>query len=191
MPVDCVFPVALIMQGIWGAINAVALLAGRQFGRAVGPLAVAGGAQGAELVSPGGFAVARSEPHEHRQGGPGGTLANYRCYRCGDGQWLFFGAFTNAFIQRGFTAVGAGWILEDPRIGGDVGRVRQPENIGWVTRELEQAFASQTRAASWPRWRTRTARPPRPGTRPTGWTTSRSGPSGCGRSCATTRARTS
>ena len=147
VPVDCVFPVALIMQGIWGAINAVALLAGRQLGRAVGPLAVAGGAQGAELVSPGGFAVARSEPHEHRQGGPGGTLANYRCYRCGDGQWLFFGAFTNAFIQRGFTAVGAGWILADPRIGGDVGRVRQPENIGWVTRELEQAFASQTRAA--------------------------------------------
>ena len=146
VPVDCVFPVALIMQGIWGAINAVALLAGRQLGRAVGPLAVAGG-RGAELVSPGGFAVARSEPHEHRQGGPGGTLANYRCYRCGDGQWLFFGAFTNAFIQRGFTAVGAGWILADPRIGGDIGRVRQPENIGWVTRELEQAFASQTRTA--------------------------------------------
>jgi crotonobetainyl-CoA:carnitine CoA-transferase CaiB-like acyl-CoA transferase len=147
VPVDCVFPVALIMQGIWGAITAVALLAGRQFGRAVAPLAVAGGAHGAELVSPGGFAVARSEPHEHRPGGPGGTLPNYRCYRCGDGQWLFFGAFTNAFIQRGFTAVGAGWVLEDPRIAADIGLVRRPENIGWVTRELERAFASQSRAA--------------------------------------------
>jgi CoA-transferase family III len=78
VPVDCVFPVALIMQGIWGAITAVALLAGRQFGRAVAPLAVAGGAHGAELVSPGGFATARSEPHQHRPGGPGGTLPNYR-----------------------------------------------------------------------------------------------------------------
>ncbi|MDQ2876755.1 MAG: CoA transferase, partial [Actinomycetota bacterium] len=53
VPVDCVFPVALIMQGIWAAITAVALLAGRQLGRAVAPLVVAGGAHGAELVSPG------------------------------------------------------------------------------------------------------------------------------------------
>jgi crotonobetainyl-CoA:carnitine CoA-transferase CaiB-like acyl-CoA transferase len=146
VPVDCVFPVALIMQGIWAAITAVALLAGRQLGRAVAPLAVAGGAHGAELVSPGGFAAARAEPHEHRPGGPGGTLANYRCYRCADGQWLFFGAFTNAFIQRGFAAVGAGWILDDPRIAGDVGRVRRGENLGWVTRELARAFAARPRA---------------------------------------------
>jgi crotonobetainyl-CoA:carnitine CoA-transferase CaiB-like acyl-CoA transferase len=146
VPVDCVFPVALVMQGIWAATTAVALLAGRQRGQAVAPLAVAGGAHGAELVSPGGFAAARSEPHEHRPGGPGGTLANYRCYRCADGQWLFFGAFTNAFIQRGFTAVGAGWIFDDPRIAGDVGRVRRGENIGWVTGELERAFAARPRA---------------------------------------------
>jgi crotonobetainyl-CoA:carnitine CoA-transferase CaiB-like acyl-CoA transferase len=146
VPVDCVFPVSLIMQGIWAAITAVALLAGRQLGRAVAPLVVAGGAHGAELVSPGGFAAARAEPYEHRPGGPGGALANYRCYRCADGQWLFFGAFTNAFIQRGFAAVGAGWILDDPRIGGDVGQVRRGENIGWVTRELERAFAARPRA---------------------------------------------
>jgi len=146
VPVDCVFPVALIMQGIWAAITAVALLAGRQLGRTVAPLAVAGGAHGAELVSPGGFAAARAEPHEHRPGGPGGTLANYRCYRCADGQWLFFGAFTDAFIRRGFAAVGAGWILDDPRIGGDIGRVRRGENLGWVTRELERAFAARSRA---------------------------------------------
>ncbi|HEY6479777.1 MAG TPA: CoA transferase [Streptosporangiaceae bacterium] len=146
VPVDCAFPVALIMQGIWAATTAVALLAGRQLGRTVAPLVVAGGAHGAELVSPGGFAAARAEPHEHRPGGPGGTLANYRCYRCADGQWLFFGAFTNAFIRRGFAAVGAGWILDDPRIGGDIGRVRRGENLGWVTRELEQAFAARSRA---------------------------------------------
>jgi crotonobetainyl-CoA:carnitine CoA-transferase CaiB-like acyl-CoA transferase len=146
VPVDCVFPVSLIMQGIWAAITAVALLAGRQLGRSVAPLVVAGGAHGAELVSPGGFAAARAEPHEHRPGGPGGTLANYRCYRCADGRWLFFGAFTNAFIQRGFAAVGAGWILDDPRIAGDIGRVRRGENIGWVTRELERAFAARPRA---------------------------------------------
>jgi crotonobetainyl-CoA:carnitine CoA-transferase CaiB-like acyl-CoA transferase len=146
VPVDCVFPVALVMQGIWAAITAVAALIGARRGTARLPLVIAGGAHGAELVSPGGFAAARDEPHEHRPGGPGGTLPNYRCYRCADGQWLFFGAFTNAFIQRGFTAVGAGWILADPRLDGDIGRVRRGENIGWVTRELEQAFAARPRA---------------------------------------------
>jgi crotonobetainyl-CoA:carnitine CoA-transferase CaiB-like acyl-CoA transferase len=146
VPVDVVFPVSLIMQGIWGAITAVAALVGRQRGTADLPLVVAGGAHGAQLVSPGGFAAARDEPHEQRPGGPGGTLPNYRCYRCGDGHWLFFGAFTNAFIQRGFQAVGAGWVLDDPRLGGDVGAVRRPENIRWVTQELTRAFATRSRA---------------------------------------------
>ncbi len=108
---------------------------------------IAGGAHGGQLVSPGGFAAGRDEPHVQRPGGPGGTLPNYRCYRCRDGQWLFFGAFTAAFIERGFRAAGAAWILDDPRIGGDPARVRQPENLGWVTRELEQLFQGQPRAA--------------------------------------------
>ncbi len=147
VPVDCIYPVALYMQGIWAAITAVALLVGRQLGRPLAPLVVAGGAHGGQLVSPGGFAAGRDEPHMQRPGGPGGTLPNYRCYRCGDGQWLFFGAFTAAFIDRGFRAAGAAWILDDPRIGGDPAMVRQPENLRWVTRELEQLFQGQPRAA--------------------------------------------
>ena len=79
------------MQGIWAAIVAVALLIGRQRGLALAPLAVAGGAHGAQLVSPGNFAAGRDEPHVHRPGGPGGALPNYRTYRCADGQWLFLG----------------------------------------------------------------------------------------------------
>ena len=64
---------------------------------AVGPDAGGPGRGGrgarAPLVSPGGFAAGRDEPHLHRPNGPGGTLPNYRCYRCADGRWLFFGAF--------------------------------------------------------------------------------------------------
>ena len=100
VPVDCIYPVALHMQGIWAATVTVAWLTGRQSGRPLAPLAVAGGAHGAQLVSPGGFAIGRDEPHLHRPNGPGGTLPNYRCYRCGDGRWLFFGAFTTVFIAR-------------------------------------------------------------------------------------------
>ncbi len=48
--------------------------------------------------------------------GPCPTTATYRC---ADGEWLFLGAFTNAFIERGLAAAGAGWILlDDPRVGG-------------------------------------------------------------------------
>jgi crotonobetainyl-CoA:carnitine CoA-transferase CaiB-like acyl-CoA transferase len=146
VPVDCIYPLALHMQGIWAAIVAVALLTGRQSGRKLAPLAVAGGAHGAQLVSPGGFAVARDEPHVHRPNGPGGTLPNYRCYRCADGRWLFFGAFTTAFIERGFTALGARGLLDDPRVGGDPGRVRLPGNLVWMAGELERVFARRPRA---------------------------------------------
>jgi crotonobetainyl-CoA:carnitine CoA-transferase CaiB-like acyl-CoA transferase len=144
-PVDCLFPLAPHMQGIWAATVAVAMLIGRQRGIPVAPLAVAGGAHGAQLVSPGSFAAGRDDPHVHRPGGPGGTLPNYRTYRCGDGRWLFFGAFTDAFITRGLTTAGAGWILEDPRTGGNPGSLRLPENLTWITRELEKAFATRTR----------------------------------------------
>jgi crotonobetainyl-CoA:carnitine CoA-transferase CaiB-like acyl-CoA transferase len=147
VPVDSVFPLALHMQGIWAAITAVALLVGRQRGRKLAPLVVAGGAHGGQLVSPGGFAAGHAEPHVHRPGGPGGALPNYRCYRCSDGQWLFFGAFTTAFIERGFRAAGAEAILADPRVGGQPDQVRLPRNLRWITRELEQVFAGRPRAA--------------------------------------------
>ena len=146
VPVDSLFPLALYMQGIWAAIVAVALLAGRQRGIALAPLAVAGGAHGAQLVSPGNFAAGRDEPHVHRPGGPGGTLPNYRTYRCADGQWLFLAAFSNAFIERGLAAAGAGWIFEDPRVGGDPGNLRLGKNLTWVARELEKVFATRPRA---------------------------------------------
>lgn len=145
VPVDCVFPLAVHMQGIWAAIVAVALLTGRQRGLDLAPLAVAGGAHGAQLVSPGNFAAGRDEPHVHRPGGPGGTLPNYRTYRCADGEWLFLAAFTNAFIERGLAASGAGWILADPRVGGNPGNLRLGKNLAWVTRELERVFATRPR----------------------------------------------
>ena len=141
VPVDCLYPLSLYMQGIWAATVAVALLTGKQANCELAPLAVAGGAHGGQLVSPGGFAAGRDDPHLHRPGGPGGALANYRCYRCSDGQWLFFGAFTTEFIERGLATIGASWLLEDPRVGQDAAKVRLPENLTWITRELEEVFA--------------------------------------------------
>lgn len=145
VPVDCLHPLPLYMQGIWAATAAVAALAGRQAGRAIAPVIVAGGAHGAQLASPGVFATGRDEPHVHRPGGPGGTLPNYRCYRCADGTWLFLGTFTTAFIERGFRAIGAAALLDDPRVGGKPEAVRAPANVGWIARELERVFATRPR----------------------------------------------
>jgi crotonobetainyl-CoA:carnitine CoA-transferase CaiB-like acyl-CoA transferase len=146
VPVECLFLLACCMQGIWAATVAAALIAGARRGRRQGQIVVAGGAHGGVLVSPGGFAIGRDEPHVHRPGGPGGALPNYRCYRCSDGTWLFFGAFTSAFIDRGLRAVGAGHVLTDPRVGGDPANVRLPGNIGWITGELERVFLRRPRA---------------------------------------------
>jgi crotonobetainyl-CoA:carnitine CoA-transferase CaiB-like acyl-CoA transferase len=137
VPVDCVYPVALLLQGVWAATVAVAAAAP---GRGHGGLFFVGGAHGAVLASPGSFAISREDPHVQRPGGPAGSLPNYRCYRCRDGQWLFFGAFTGAFIRQGLQALGAGWLLADERLGGDLEAIRSPANFPWVAGALEQIF---------------------------------------------------
>lgn len=146
VPVDCLFPLAVQMQGIWAATLAVALLVGARSGRRVPGMAVAGGAHGAVIVSPSGFAVQRDNPHVHRLGGPGGSSPNYRCYRCADGEWLFFGAFTTGFIARGFAALGLSHLFDDPRLGGDPAAVRLPDNALWLRETLDELFAQRPRA---------------------------------------------
>jgi crotonobetainyl-CoA:carnitine CoA-transferase CaiB-like acyl-CoA transferase len=145
VPVDCLFPLVPYLQGIWAAAVAAALIAGRRRGRRPGRATVVGGAHGGVIASPGALTVERDEPHVLRPGGPGGALPNYRCYRCRDGTWLFLGAFTNAFIERALRAVGAGHVLDDPRIGGQPGNVRLRPNIGWITGELTRLLRERTR----------------------------------------------
>ncbi len=148
VPVEISYPLALYMQGIWAATMVVALWLGAERGRASGGLGIVGGAHGAVVLSPGDFFVSRDAPHVHRPGGPAGSLPNYRCYRCADGEWMFLAAFTNAFIERGFRAIGASAVLDDPRIGGNPAGVRAADNAGWVIAALESLFA-QRRRAEW------------------------------------------
>jgi crotonobetainyl-CoA:carnitine CoA-transferase CaiB-like acyl-CoA transferase len=145
VPVDCLFALVPYLQGIWAAAVAAALIAGRRRGLRPGRVTVVGGAHGGVIASPGALTVERDEPHVLRPGGPGGALPNYRCYRCRDGTWLFLGAFTNAFIERALRAVGAGHVLDDPRIGGQPANVRLRANIGWITEELTRLLRERTR----------------------------------------------
>lgn len=43
-------------------------------------------------------------------------------------------------------ALGAGHLLDDPRLGENPGNARLPDNFGWLTRELERIFAHRPRA---------------------------------------------
>ena len=148
VPVDCVYPLSSIMQGIWAAAVAVAALAGNARGT-LGPRSyIVGGAHAGVLMSPTNCAVRHTDDQSHRPGGPGGPLPNYRCYRCGDGEWVFLGAFTEAFIRRALQAIGAPHILSDSRINGDAKRIRRPENFTWIVDELERIFLTRTR----PEW---------------------------------------
>ena len=145
IPVDCVYPLSSIMQGIWAAAVAVAALVGN-VRRTLGPRTyVIGGAHAGVLMSPTNCAVRRTDDQSHRPGGPGGPLPTYRCYRCGDGEWIFLGAFTGAFIRRALNAIGAPHILSDPRVNGDPKRIRRPENFAWIVDELERIFLTRTR----------------------------------------------
>lgn len=144
VPVDCIYPLSLYLQGSWAATVAAACLLDPAMGR--GQTVAVGGAHGALLASPGMFIARRDERHVHRPGGPGGSLPTYRCYRCQDGTWLFLGAFTNAFIERAILALGASDIMEDSRIQRDPGAIRNVENIEWVIAHLERIFQQRSRA---------------------------------------------
>jgi crotonobetainyl-CoA:carnitine CoA-transferase CaiB-like acyl-CoA transferase len=144
VPVDCIYPLSLYLQGSWAATVAVACLLGPTAGR--GQTITVGGAHGALLGSPGAFMTRRGRPHVHRPGGPGGVLPNYRCYRCRDGTWLFFGAFTNGFIGRAISVLEAHHVLDDSRVLGDLNAIRNPENVEWITLEFERIFQQRARA---------------------------------------------
>ena len=144
-PVDCVYPIPLYVQGLWAATVAVAALVGRTRGwRPEGAFGI-GGAHAAVMASPGAFLAKRGGPRIERLGGPLGALPNYRCYQCGDGRWLFLGAYNDAFVERALDALGLSRLLEDRRLGGDPGGVRLAENFAWLDEEIGRALASRAR----------------------------------------------
>jgi crotonobetainyl-CoA:carnitine CoA-transferase CaiB-like acyl-CoA transferase len=144
VPVDCVYPIPLYVQGLWAATVAVAAMVGRAKGwRPEGVFSI-GGAHAAVLASPGAFLTKRDGPLIERLGGPLGALPNYRCYQCRDGRWLFLGAYNDGFVERALDALGLRRLLADSRLGGDPGRVRLAENFAWLDQEIGRALASRT-----------------------------------------------
>lgn len=144
VPVDPVLPFVLTIQGTWGAACAVAALVERAASGA-GQVVTVDGGHAAALASAGGFVVDPETPRRPRVGGAGGGAPMYRVYECADGEWLFLAALTPNFYVRGFEAIGASHLLDDPRLEGRWGRMLKPENVAWTIEQLQAIFATRPR----------------------------------------------
>jgi crotonobetainyl-CoA:carnitine CoA-transferase CaiB-like acyl-CoA transferase len=70
------------------------------------------------------------------------SLAPYRTFRCGDGQWVFIAGANDRLWKRLATALGLGWMGEDPRFATNVDRVKHRRELETA---LEQAIERHDR----------------------------------------------
>ncbi len=146
-PIECIVPIATMLQGIWGAACAVAALLERETsGR--GQVVTVSGEHGAMVASAGALTFRHADltAPARRGAGPGGSVPFYRTYRCADGEWLFFGALIPNFTRIGFEVLGISELFDDPRLEGR-GRAAMlaPDHAPWVTQTIAERFASAPR----------------------------------------------
>ncbi len=77
-----------------------------------------------------------------RQGRGHAQLVPYQAFRCGDGQHLIVGAFTDAFWRRLCSAAGVEWLLEDRNFATNGDRIAHRDELVPV---LERVFATRPR----------------------------------------------
>ena len=77
-----------------------------------------------------------------RQGRAHAQLVPYQAFRCGDGEYLIVGAFTDAFWRRLCEAVGLESLLADPRFATNSDRIANRETLIPI---LEKVFLTRPR----------------------------------------------
>ncbi len=145
-PIDSVVPTTTIIQGVWAAACALAALYERERS-GLGQLVTVSGEHGAMVASAGALTFRHSDLGGPRgTGGPGGSVPFYRTYRCGDGEWLFFGALIPNFTRIGFEVLGLSGLFDDPRLEGR-GRAAMllPQHSPWVRETIAARFAERPR----------------------------------------------
>ena len=174
VPVDCLFPLALYMQGIWAAIVAVALLTRPPARPGPRPRWRWRAARTAPSWSR--PATSPRAATSRTSTGPAGRAAP--CPTTGPTAAPTAVAVLRRLQQRVHRPradrAGAGWIFDDPRVGGEPGNLRLAKNLIWIARELEKVFATRPRAE----WLDLLRRRDCPGgagrrARQRGWTTTR------------------
>jgi crotonobetainyl-CoA:carnitine CoA-transferase CaiB-like acyl-CoA transferase len=142
-PVEPVFPYILYLQGVLGAIVAVAALIERHRS-GCGQAVMAGGVHAAMVAATGAFVIDPEVPEVPADFGPAGPNAMYSWYRCQDGACIFLATLTPKFEHAAIEVLGLAGVLADDRIQGDFDAMLLPGNRGWVRQRFEAAFASRT-----------------------------------------------
>lgn len=143
-PVELVAPYVHGIQAAWAATCVVAALYERGedgYGQRVTVSGVNGLMKAMAIP----FAVDPNLPDVPTNAGSLGRHATYRPFLCRDGLWLSSGALGQAFEVRLLKLLGVAHILGDPRINGSSIAMRRPENLGWCTALVEQAFLREDR----------------------------------------------
>jgi crotonobetainyl-CoA:carnitine CoA-transferase CaiB-like acyl-CoA transferase len=70
------------------------------------------------------------------------SLSPYRNFRCRDGQWVFIAGANDRLWKRLATALGLGWMAEDPKFSVNVERVRHRQDL---EARLEEAIGAHDR----------------------------------------------
>lgn len=146
-PVEPISPYILYIQGLWAATCAVAALIDR-----------GSDGHGQEVTVTGVNALMEAMPHPYSVDphnpdlptdiGSYGRHPTYRPYQAADGRWVASGALGPKFERRLLSILGLEALLDDPRIGGDLDRMKLPENLDWVMETVSVAFRQQP-AESW------------------------------------------
>lgn len=142
-PVAMITPVAVYGQGILGATTAAAALlerqrSGRGQGVLVSGLHAVAAMEAAVLTDAEGIA-------RPAQSG-GGSNANYRLYRCADGEWLYLGALTEPLFFAALEVLDLVDVLVMPGVEGHLFNMMKPEVGGPVVARMNARFSEKPRA---------------------------------------------
>jgi len=143
-PVDPISPFIHYVQALWGACCALAALYQRGEG-GHGQEVVVTGAQAMmeALIHP--YSVDPHAPDPATDIGSFGRHPTYRPYEARDGFWVASGALGVKFEVRMMELLGIPEILEDPRIGGNVDRLKHPDHLDWAMEKVGAAFKTRDR----------------------------------------------
>jgi crotonobetainyl-CoA:carnitine CoA-transferase CaiB-like acyl-CoA transferase len=142
-PVEPVYSHLLHVQAVWATVCAISALLEREqsgFGQKV----TVSGINAVMVSSVDALSVDPNAPDPNTAIGVVGRHPTYRPVRTADG-WLACGALGAKFETALLRKLGIEHIIDDPRLGGEVGAMVLPENVTWSMEQISAAFLTQPR----------------------------------------------
>lgn len=143
-PVDMVYPHLIYIQGLLGATAAAAALIER-LESGLGQIVTVDGMHAVAEAFTGNYSLDPDGALADTAVGPRGLNPTYSHYQASDGKWFLVGGLTPKFQARILQTIGEGWIIDDPRIAGDLSLIFSSDNRDWVRETVSTRLASRPR----------------------------------------------